>query len=99
MYRLERKKMTNSNGVNQHATSDICEGQFTRAERAFLQTLRVTCAGVPGLECPRYRVLNFASSTFEKNAFAIDRNRPTIIPIPNENVKIGNRTKFSWVRM
>jgi choriolysin H len=36
---------------------------------------------------------------YEKNAFAIDRNRPTIIPIPNENVKIGNRTKFSWVRM
>ncbi|EFX70500.1 hypothetical protein DAPPUDRAFT_61185, partial [Daphnia pulex] len=32
-------------------------------------------------------------------AFSIDRTRPTIIPVPNENVEIGNRRKLSSVRI
>ncbi|XP_046443279.1 low choriolytic enzyme-like [Daphnia pulex] len=32
---------------------------------------------------------------YSRYAFAIDKTRPTITPVPNENVEIGNRRKFS----
>nr|CAH0105944.1 unnamed protein product [Daphnia galeata] len=32
---------------------------------------------------------------YSRYAFAIDRTRPTITPVPNEKVEIGNRRKFS----
>ncbi|EFX78026.1 hypothetical protein DAPPUDRAFT_320881 [Daphnia pulex] len=32
---------------------------------------------------------------YSRYAFAVDRTRPTITPVPNENVEIGNRRKFS----
>jgi choriolysin H len=36
---------------------------------------------------------------YEKYASAIDKTRPTIIPIPDENIELGNRLGFSSVRI
>jgi hypothetical protein len=34
---------------------------------------------------------------YEKYAFAKDKTRPTITPIPNENISLGNNVTLSWV--
>jgi hypothetical protein len=36
---------------------------------------------------------------YEKYAFAKDTARPTITPIPNENITLGNNVTLSWVRI
>jgi|688.fasta_scaffold515436_1 hypothetical protein len=35
---------------------------------------------------------------YGKDAFAKDKTKPTIIPIPNENVNLGSNVNFTWVR-
>lgn len=35
---------------------------------------------------------------YKKDALAIDITKPTIIPIPDENVVLGQAIKFGWVR-